>query len=73
MMNSQMCQSNLNETARYIRERNWHPSQKIEENEDGTLVLQLQTSGLGEVKRWLMQYGSGAKCFLLRVFAKMHR
>jgi len=48
-------------TSRYIRERNWHPSQKIEENEDGTLVLQLQTSGLGEVKRWVMQYESAAE------------
>ncbi|MHC1740620.1 MAG: helix-turn-helix transcriptional regulator [Anaerolineaceae bacterium] len=48
-------------TARYIRERNWHPSQRIEENEDGTLVLHLQTSGLGELKRWVMQYGSGAE------------
>jgi len=48
-------------TARYIRERNWHPSQKIEENKDGTLILYLQTSGLGELKRWVMQYGSGAE------------
>ncbi|MHC1740624.1 MAG: WYL domain-containing protein [Anaerolineaceae bacterium] len=47
-------------TARYIRARNWHLSQRIEENEDGTLVLHLQTSGLGELKRWVMQYGSGA-------------
>lgn len=48
-------------TARYVRERNWHASQKIEENEDGSLVLHLQTSGLGEVKRWVMQYGCGAE------------
>lgn len=51
-------------TARYIRERNWHASQKIEENEDGSLVLHLQTSGLGEVKRWVMQYGCGAEVLL---------
>ena len=48
-------------TARYIRERNWHASQKIEENEDGSLVLHLQTGGLGEVKRWVLQYGCGAE------------
>lgn len=48
-------------TARYIRERNWHASQKIEENEDGSLILHLITSGLGEVKRWVLQYGSGAE------------
>ena len=48
-------------TARYIRERNWHVSQKIEELEDGSLILHLKTGGLGEVKRWVLQYGSGAE------------
>jgi predicted DNA-binding transcriptional regulator YafY len=48
-------------TARYIRERNWHVSQKIEELEDGCLILHLKTGGLGEVKRWVLQYGSGAE------------
>jgi predicted DNA-binding transcriptional regulator YafY len=48
-------------TARYIRERNWHSSQKIEEKEDGSLILHLRTGGLKEVKRWVLQYGSGAE------------
>lgn len=48
-------------TARYIRERNWHPSQIIEELEDGSLIFHLTTGGLGEVKRWVLQYGGGAE------------
>lgn len=48
-------------TARYIRERKWHASQTIEEQSDGSLILHIQTSGLGELKRWVMQYGSGAE------------
>ena len=48
-------------SARYVRERIWHASQKIEEKEDGSLILHLQTGGLGEVKRWVMKYGCGAE------------
>jgi len=48
-------------TAHYIRERVWHPSQRIEEHEDGSLILHLKTGGFGEVKRWVLQYGGGAE------------
>ena len=48
-------------SARYVRERIWHASQKIEEKEDGSLILHIQTGGLGEVKRWVLQYGSDAE------------
>ena len=48
-------------TARYIRERKWHPSQRIDELDDGSLVLHLTTGGLGEVKRWVLQYGAAAE------------
>lgn len=47
--------------ARYIRERKWHASQRIEENEDGSLILHIKTGGLDEVKRWVLQYGGGAE------------
>ncbi|MEM6253165.1 MAG: WYL domain-containing protein [Cyanobacteria bacterium P01_D01_bin.156] len=48
-------------TAPYIRERRWHPSQRIEEHEDGSLTLRLEVRGLNEVKRWVLFYGQGAK------------
>jgi predicted DNA-binding transcriptional regulator YafY len=47
--------------ARYVRERRWHPSQRIEESEDGGLVLRLHVAGLGEVKRWVLGFGAGAE------------
>jgi len=49
------------EAAHYVRERIWHTSQTIEENEDGSLVLRLRTSGLEGVKRWLFTFGAGAE------------
>ena len=47
--------------ARWIRERRFHPSQQLEEQADGGVVLRMWTSGLGEVRRWVMQYGGHAE------------
>ena len=47
--------------ARWIRERIWHSSQKIEELPSGELILRLNVGGLGEVKRWVMGYGPHAE------------
>lgn len=49
------------QAARYIREKHWHDSQEVEEQADGGLILKLSTSGLGEVKRWVLQYGGDAE------------
>lgn len=48
--------------ARYIRERKWHGSQgPPEELPDGGVILRFSAGGLGEVKRWVMQFGAHAK------------
>ena len=47
--------------ARYIRERQWHISQSIEEHEDGGLTLRFPASGLNEIARWVMSYGRHAQ------------
>jgi predicted DNA-binding transcriptional regulator YafY len=43
--------------ARWIRERIWHPSQRIEEQEDGGLVMRLTVAGEGDLMRWILGYG----------------
>ncbi len=48
-------------TAPYIRERRWHPTQRLEEHADGSLTLHLVVRGLNEVKRWVLGYGQGAR------------
>ena len=47
--------------ARWIREKQWHPSQQIAENPDGSLVLIMHTSGLDQVKRWVLSFGAQAR------------
>ena len=49
------------QAARYVREKRWHDSQEIQEQDDGGLVLKFQTNGVGEVKRWVLQYGGNAE------------
>lgn len=43
--------------ARWIRERGWHPSQRIEEREDGGLVLRLTVASEDDLVRWVLGYG----------------
>jgi predicted DNA-binding transcriptional regulator YafY len=47
--------------ARWIRERRWHSTARVEGLLDGGCVLRLRVAGLGEVQRWVMQFGSEAE------------
>lgn len=46
--------------ARYIRERKWHPSQSIDEHDDGGCTMSFTAQNLDEVKRWVLPYGAEA-------------
>ncbi len=47
--------------ARLARERTWHASQRIEEREDGSIVIHLKVTGVEEVKRWVLSSGKDAR------------
>jgi len=49
------------EQARYIKERKWSKNQDIADQEDGSIILSMDTSGWWDVKRWVLSYGSDAK------------
>jgi predicted DNA-binding transcriptional regulator YafY len=44
--------------ARWIRERQYHPSQEVEEQPDGSLMVTLRVAGTVEIGRWLKGYGA---------------
>ena len=46
--------------ARYIRERAWHPDQRLEELPHGGAMLRFPASGLNEIARWVLGYGRHA-------------
>ena len=45
-------------SARLIRERNWHASQQIEAEADGSLMLSMQIGVSPEVERWVLGWGA---------------
>jgi len=48
------------EVAPYIRERQWHSSQKVKDLRTGGLILEFTTNHLNEVKDWVLSWGPGA-------------
>ncbi len=47
--------------ARYIKQRTWHPSQEIEELDNGEIILSFQASGSYEIKSWILSHGADAE------------
>lgn len=47
--------------APYIRERKWHPTQRIRELLDGRLELTFRAGGKFEISRWVMGWGDAAE------------
>jgi predicted DNA-binding transcriptional regulator YafY len=47
--------------ADYIREKKWHPSQKVRQLSNGELELQMKLSSLVEVERWILSWGGNAR------------
>jgi predicted DNA-binding transcriptional regulator YafY len=47
--------------ARWIRERKWHRTARIQEELDGGLGLRLRIAETSEIKRWVLQFGAEAE------------
>jgi len=49
------------DAAFYARERLWGQDQRVEEEENGSIILSFTASGLMEIKRWALSFGSAAR------------
>jgi predicted DNA-binding transcriptional regulator YafY len=47
--------------AHFIRERQWHPLQRIEKQPDGSIILEFSTNHISEVKSWVLSWGAAAR------------
>jgi predicted DNA-binding transcriptional regulator YafY len=47
--------------ARYVKERLWHPSQRVRDLPDGRLEMTLRVADTLEVRRWILGYGTEAE------------
>src|SRR5262249_10269232 len=52
--------------APYIRERLWHPSQKLRELSDGRVEMTLSVADTLEVRRWILGLGVEAEVLMPR-------
>lgn len=46
--------------TRLIKEMEWHPTQQIEETEDGTILYTATVAGTWEIKKWILGWGKYA-------------
>lgn len=49
------------EAAAYVRDRYWHNSQKITENDDKSINISFRLNTLNNVKRWALGFGGNAE------------
>jgi len=47
--------------AMHVEEHSWHPSQKLEHNEDGSVDLLMEVGGTTELRNWVLSFGAGAR------------
>jgi predicted DNA-binding transcriptional regulator YafY len=47
--------------APYVREREWHPTQRIKDLPDGRLELTFHAGGTFEITRWILGWGDAAE------------
>jgi proteasome accessory factor B len=47
--------------APYVREREWHPTQKLRELRDGRLEMGFRAGGMFEIRRWVLGWGDAAE------------
>ncbi len=48
-------------SAPYVRERSWAANQTIADEPGGGLTLEMTTSGIDDVRAWVLSFGSGAE------------
>lgn len=57
--------------ARWIRERRWHSSARIQERLDGGCVLRMRVAVTSELRRWTLQFGAEAEVLAPRSFRRL--
>jgi len=48
------------DVARYIKEKIWHGSQKIHQQDHGSIIFEAEVAGTDEIRFWIMTWGSKA-------------
>ncbi|QPD02790.1 MAG: hypothetical protein Nkreftii_000564 [Candidatus Nitrospira kreftii] len=49
------------EWAYFVEERRWHPTQTLQPQKDGSVILTMRCGGFDELTAWVLSFGPGAK------------
>ena len=49
------------DVAYLLKERQWHPTQSLKQQKDGSVVVTFQAGGLDEIATWVLSWGANAK------------
>ena len=49
------------DVAGYIKEKIWHESQRIQAQNDGSIIFEAEVAGTEEIRFWIMTWGSKAE------------
>lgn len=49
------------DVAGYIKEKIWHESQKIDPQQNGSIIFEAEVAATDEIKFWIMSWGSQAE------------
>jgi predicted DNA-binding transcriptional regulator YafY len=61
----------MNESVRYIQEKEWHKSQKIKKMKDGSIVLEFRLNSLAEIFVWVLALGADCEVLEPKVLREM--
>ena len=48
-------------TSAWVKDRQWHPSQKTTERKDGRLAMSVRAADTRELVGWVLHFGSGVQ------------
>lgn len=49
------------QVARYVEESNWHASQQLSQNQDGSVLATFHLTTTSEIKQWILSFGRHAE------------
>ncbi len=61
----------INDSVRYVREKQWHKSQKITELEDGSIFLEFRVNNLTEILMWVLSLGRDCEVIKPPIFKQL--
>ena len=60
----------LPKVANNVAEVQWHSTQKVIHNNDGSATMEFRVDGLGEITWWILSYGAQVRVLAPKVLRK---